>query len=99
MVTLSSVGSEGHMELGEVVRAARAVTLERLLTRVDQAVAEGEIPASTDLHALARFVQTVQNGMSILARDGVSCAELEAVADVAMAGWDVRTAKAEVEGG
>ncbi|MEW9304311.1 MULTISPECIES: TetR/AcrR family transcriptional regulator [Labrys] len=99
MVTLSSVGSEGHAELGELVRSARAVTLERLLTRFSRAVADGEIPVSTDLHALARFVQTVQNGMSILARDGVSCAELEAVADVAMAGWDVRTAKAEVEGG
>ncbi len=93
MVTLSSVGSEGHVELGELVRSARAVTLERLLTRLDQAVAEGEIPASTDLHALARFVQTVQNGMSILARDGASRAELEAVADVAMAGWDVRTVR------
>ena len=83
MVTLSSVGSEGHAELGELVRSARAVTLERLLTRFSRAVADGEIPVSTDLHALARFVQTVQNGMSILARDGVSCAELEAVADVA----------------
>lgn len=93
MVTLSSVGSEGHMELGEVVRAARAVTLERLLTRLDQAVAEGEIPASTDLHALARFVQTVQNGMSILARDGAGHTELEAVADVAMAGWDARAGR------
>jgi AcrR family transcriptional regulator len=93
MVTLSSVGSEGHTELGELVRSARAVTLERLLTRLDQAVAEGEIPASTDLHALARFVQTIQAGMSILARDEASRAELEAVADVAMAGWDVRTAR------
>jgi AcrR family transcriptional regulator len=92
MVTLSSVGSEGHAELGETVRSARAVTLERLTTRLDRAVADGEIPRSTDLHALARFVQTVQNGMSILARDGASRAELEAVADVAMAGWDARTA-------
>ncbi|WP_307270172.1 TetR/AcrR family transcriptional regulator [Labrys wisconsinensis] len=92
MVTLSSVGSEGHADLGELARSARAVTFERLSTRLDRAVAEGEIPTSTDLHALARFVQTVQNGMSILARDGASRADLEAVADVAMAGWDVRTA-------
>jgi len=91
MVTLSSVGSEGHAELGDLVRAARAVTLERLLERLDRAVADGEIPASTDLHALARFVQTLQSGMSILARDGASRAELEVVADVAMAGWDART--------
>jgi AcrR family transcriptional regulator len=91
MVTLSSVGSEGHEELGNLVRSARAITLERLSARLNQAVAEGEIPASADLHALARFVQTLQNGMSILARDGASRAELEGVTDVAMAGWDART--------
>lgn len=91
MVALSSVGSEGHSDLGELVRAARAVTLKRLKARLARAVADGEIPASVDVHALARFVQTVQNGMSILARDGASRAELEAVAQVAMLGWDART--------
>jgi AcrR family transcriptional regulator len=91
MVTLSSVGSEGHSELGELVRSARAVTLDRLKARLGRAVAADEIPASVDVHALARFVQTVQNGMSILARDGASRAELEAVAQVAMLGWDART--------
>ena len=91
MVTLSWIASEGHEELSELVRAARAVTLERLVTRLDQAVLANEIPASIDLHALARFVQTIQTGMSILARDGASRAELEAVTNVAMAGWDART--------
>lgn len=88
MVALSSVGSEGHAGLGELVRSARALTLERLKARLDQALAEGEIPASSDVHALARFVQTVQSGMSILARDGASRAELETVAEVSMLGWD-----------
>ncbi|MDK1377587.1 MULTISPECIES: TetR/AcrR family transcriptional regulator [unclassified Sinorhizobium] len=91
MVTLSSVGSEGHAELGERVRTARAATLERLEARLDRAVDDGEIPASTDIHALARFVQTIQFGMSVLARDGVGRAELEAVAQVALTGWDART--------
>jgi len=91
MVALSSVGSEGHSELGELVRSTRAVTLDRLNARLRQAVADGEIPASADVHALARYVQTIQNGMSILARDGASRAELEAVAQVAMLGWDAHT--------
>ncbi|WP_222371383.1 TetR/AcrR family transcriptional regulator [Rhizobium leguminosarum] len=95
MVTLSSVGSEGHAELGELVRTARTVTLDRLKLRLNQAISEGEIPASTDVHALARFVQTVQNGMSILARDGATRGELEAVAELAMLGWDTRTGDAE----
>jgi len=91
MVALSSVGSEGHVELGELVRSARAVTLERLKACLERAVADGEIPVTTDIHALARFVQTVQFGMSILARDGASRSELEAVAEVSMLGWDART--------
>lgn len=91
MVALSSVGNEGHEQLGELVRSARAVGLDRLKARLERAVTDGEVPASVDLHALARFVQTVQSGMSILARDGVGCAELEAVAQIAMLGWDART--------
>jgi len=90
MVALSSVGSEGHEKLGELVRSARAVGLDRLEARLRKAVADGEVPASVDVHALARFVQTIQGGMSILARDGADRAELEAVADVAMQGWDAR---------
>lgn len=90
MVALSSVDSEGHSELGQLVRSARAAALDRLKARMGQAVAAGELPASIDLNALARFVQTVQSGMSILARDGVSRAELEAVTQVAMMGWDAR---------
>ena len=90
MVTLSSVAGEGACDLGARLRSARAATLDRLEARLGRAVAAGEIPASVDVRALARFVQTVQNGMSILARDGVGRAELEAVAQVAMAGWDAR---------
>ncbi|BBK42586.1 TetR family transcriptional regulator [Allostella vacuolata] len=91
MVTLSSVGSEGHPELGDLVRSARAVARERLEARLLRAVEEGEIPASVDIRALALFVQTVQSGMSILARDGASRADLEAVAELSMLGWDART--------
>lgn len=93
MVTLSTVGGDRYPELGERVRSARAVALDRLKARIEQGMADGEIPASTDVHALARFVQTLQNGMSILARDGAGRDELEAVADVAMLGWDARMGK------
>jgi len=92
MVTLSSVDSEGHSELGALVKGHRAVTLEYLKARFSRAVDEGEISPATDIHALARFVQTVQNGMSILARDGVTREELQSVAQETMASWDIRTA-------
>ena len=88
MLTLSSIDRDEHADLCESVRASRSAVLERLVARFVRAVTEGEIPASTNLTALARFVQTVQNGMSILARDGSTRAELEAVARVAMTSWD-----------
>lgn len=92
MVALSNVGGDGHDDLRERVREARAATLDRLKERFARAAVEGEIPLSADLHALARFVQTVQTGMSTLARDGAGRDELEAVAGLAMAGWDARLA-------
>ena len=88
MVTLSAAGSEGNQELGELVRAGRAAGLARVKARLERGVADGDLAPSVDRDALARFAQLVQNGMSIHARDGVGRAELEAVARIAMLGWD-----------
>lgn len=88
MVTLSNAGGEGAVELGERVRAARAVGLERIRARLARAREEGELPADLDIEALARFVITLQNGMSVQARSGVGREELEAAARLALAGWD-----------
>ncbi|MEG9527470.1 MAG: TetR/AcrR family transcriptional regulator [Hyphomicrobiales bacterium] len=93
MVTLSAAGSEGHAELGELVRTARAQGLKRVEARLHRAVAENEFGAAVDVPALARFVLTVQNGMSLQARDGASRAELEAVAQLTMLGWDARVGR------
>lgn len=91
MVTLSPVASEGHIELGELVKASRNLVLERLEERIGKAVVDGELPSDTDARALARYIQSIQHGMSIQARDGVSRAELELVADLVMDSWDARS--------
>ena len=87
MATLSSVG-EAHPQLGSLLLAARAVVFDRLKTRFERAVSEGELTDSVDVVGLARFVQNNQSGMSILARDGIGREELERVAKIAMLGWD-----------
>lgn len=92
MVALSQVGSEGHERLGELVRSARVAGLKRLKNRLEQAVAAGEIPASVNREDLARYVGTVQGGMSLIARDGASRAELEKVVQIAMSAWDAASA-------
>jgi AcrR family transcriptional regulator len=90
MVTLSAAGAEGHEGLGALVASARNATLTRLKERIEQAKAASEIDKLVDTHRLARFVQTVQNGMSLIARDGVELGELIAVVDTAMLGWDAQ---------
>lgn len=88
MVTLGTVGSDGHADLRDLLRAARGFAFDLLRARLEDAVSVGELPSSVDVIELARFLQTVQGGMAIRARDGADKAELEAVAEIAMAGWD-----------
>ncbi|CAO3422158.1 TetR/AcrR family transcriptional regulator [Azospirillum doebereinerae] len=94
MVTLGTVGSDGHAELADLIRSTRGHAFDILKARLDRAVAEGELPPSLDVSKLARFLQTVQSGMAIRARDGADRTELQAVAEIAMAGWDGMVASA-----
>ena len=70
------------------LRESRAGNVAALRDRLERAIAEGELPADLDCEAVARFYVTVQQGMSIQARDGASRATLLSVADCAMAAWD-----------
>jgi AcrR family transcriptional regulator len=88
MAALATVGGEGHEELVELMRTTRAGCFELLKARFDKAKSDGDLQAAIDTAKLARWVQTVQSGMAIRARDGAVRAELAAVADMALAGWD-----------
>lgn len=91
MVTLSSVASEGHPELGDLVRSGRTQTFNRVKARLERAVADGEVSPTVDVVSLSRFIQAVHSGMAIMARDGATAEDLGTVAEVAMTSWDVRT--------
>jgi AcrR family transcriptional regulator len=88
MVTLGSVGGDGHAELANLMRSTRGGAFDVLTARLNKAVEEGDLPRSLDVAKLARFLQTVQSGMAIRARDGAKRADLRDVAEIAMAGWD-----------
>jgi AcrR family transcriptional regulator len=92
MATLATVGGEGHSKLGELMRATRAGGFDLLKARFDKAKRDGDLKATADTTKLARLVQTVQSGMAIRARDGADRVELEAVAEIALVGWDHITA-------
>ncbi|WP_166347196.1 TetR/AcrR family transcriptional regulator [Phytoactinopolyspora limicola] len=70
----------------------RRETVSSIERRLDQAVADGELPAGTDVSGLAGFYGTVLHGISIEARDGVSRERLHAIVDSAMRAWDVLVA-------
>jgi len=65
-------------------RAAAETAVRR---RLERAVAEGDLPASTDPAKLARYVMTVNWGMSVQAAGGATRAQLEEVAAMAMECW------------
>lgn len=82
--------AEGHLK--EVMARIRAASAGRILNRIRDAIATGELPADTDADALGAFFDTVLQGMTIQARDGASRASLCAIAACAMRAWPDRRA-------
>ena len=85
----SSPDAHGAAALLAARRSADRATLRR---RLDQAVADGGLPAETDTDALAVFFIAVLQGLAIQARDGATRQELQPVIDHAMRVWDTVTA-------
>jgi AcrR family transcriptional regulator len=89
MVVLSVIQAAGVSEEAACeLRDARAEMQRLLEARLQAEAAKGALPASCDISAIASFYITVQQGMSIRARDGATRAELEATAQGAMLAWD-----------
>jgi AcrR family transcriptional regulator len=87
MAMLSAIGDEWPAVITDVVRKVRLEVLNQLRARLETAVAEGELPAATDVDGLSRFYLSVFQGMAVQARDGASRSELKTVAAAAMAAW------------
>jgi AcrR family transcriptional regulator len=87
MAVLAAVSDEWPVAITRVAKKFRMEMLGKLHSRLETAVAEGELPASTDVDGLSRFYLGVFQGMAIQARDGATQAELSGVATAAMAAW------------
>jgi AcrR family transcriptional regulator len=87
MAMLGAVGDEWPVAAARVVKKVRLDMLDMLRSRLETALAKGELPASTDIDGLSRFYLGVLLGMAIQARDGATKAELRGVAAAAMAAW------------
>jgi AcrR family transcriptional regulator len=60
-----------------------------LRARFKRAIAEGDLPSGTDGDALARFVQTVNFGLSVQAATGANRKELLRVVATALQAWPI----------
>jgi AcrR family transcriptional regulator len=89
MALLAAVGDEWPATIVRVVKKVRLEMLGTLRSRLETAVAKGELPASTDIDGLSRFYLSVFQGMAVQAKDGATSAELRAVAAAAMSAWPV----------
>jgi hypothetical protein len=58
-----------------------------LRARFKRAIAEGDLPGGTDVDVLARFVQTVNFGLSVQAATGANRQELLRVVTSALRAW------------
>ncbi|MGW2704325.1 TetR/AcrR family transcriptional regulator [Streptomyces sp. NPDC001340] len=74
-------------EVEQLLRERRNAGIAALESRIRDDVAEGRLPAGADAATLARHTGAMIQGMSQQARDGASRAELEALAEIAMAIW------------
>jgi AcrR family transcriptional regulator len=69
--------------IGEDLRLRRAENISQIMKRFERAVRQGELADTFDCAAAAVFFATLQNGMSLLARDGGGQDALMAVARAA----------------
>jgi AcrR family transcriptional regulator len=91
LVTFGAVNcSDEHDPAAELLVELREKNERLLRERLVRAVREKDLPASADPARLARYFHAVLGGIQLRSLDGATRAELEAVAEDAMAAWPGR---------
>jgi AcrR family transcriptional regulator len=89
LLVLGAIGcTRASGDVPEHLRHMRVRTRQSITRRLKRGVAEGDLPGSADLSALASFYTAFLHGLSIEARDGTSRDAMLAAVDCAMAAWD-----------
>lgn len=79
-------------EVQDWLAGRRMEQTERIVARLKQGVAEGELKPDTDTQMLGDYFATIMRGLSVQARDGVSSARLLGFVPVAMQAVDAALA-------
>lgn len=67
----------------------RLQTKQKLFERLEQGVANGDLPATAPLQEMTDFYATVVQGLTIQARDGATVEQLHKVVEHAMRAWEL----------
>ncbi|MDQ2764837.1 MAG: hypothetical protein M3Y22_15580, partial [Pseudomonadota bacterium] len=80
-------GSAASEDVQRAVADIRCVIAAQLRARIERDVAAGILPIDTDAAALSGLVIAVIQGISVLARDGASRAQLTDIVNAALGAW------------
>lgn len=92
LILAAPTGAVENHAVREFLADRRRGQLSAIKDRLARGVTDGDLTAPTaSLDAIARYYNTVVQGLSVQARDGATRAELEAVLTCAMAAWETLT--------
>jgi AcrR family transcriptional regulator len=98
LVVLSALhATEPSANVRRELISMRRENVVDLAARLERGVAAGEISRAADVKAIASYYVTVQQGMSIQARDGATRKTLESIARAALAAWQPLTSAVKPE--
>lgn len=89
LASATASGSSEARNVQQAVAEIRHDIIRRLEGRIERDIASGTLPAATSAASLAAMVVAVIQGMSVLARDGLTRDALTGIADCAMQAWPV----------
>ncbi|MFC6488888.1 TetR/AcrR family transcriptional regulator [Nitratireductor sp. GCM10026969] len=92
VVLAALIGTPEHEDLRCFLKENRKGAEDYLCQRIARGISDGDVPATADPAAMAWFYTTVNQGLSIQAKDGASMEVLDSVVDAAMVAWDGLTA-------
>lgn len=79
----------------DFLREQRALREKGLRQRLRRGIADGDLPASTDVNPLVSFYTSILDGMAMRARDGAPRKALGDIVKFAMAAWDTAVQSAK----
>ncbi len=87
LVNSAANSAVASQRIQQAVADCRQAAQSDLTQRIERGIREGDVPAHVNAAMLARFYVTIITGIAIQSREGLTCADMQAVIDSAMMAW------------